>query len=150
MKQHCHSPPLMCHHKLTKPGSFVVNAVCESYSLPMLQDTHARSSSTWCMLSGVVAYNLLLVGWQLRVLLALAALAGTALSAAQLLLVSRANLALHISDRLLSLADYSLLSVLAEVRACLLACLMIASFDVLFLGVCPIVTFRFSMLDRVY
>jgi len=66
-------------------------------------------------LAGVVVYNLALVRKPMRWTLAVCAVTGTAFNATQLLLVSRANLRLGISDKLFALGDYSMIMVVAEV-----------------------------------
>ncbi|KAG2455131.1 hypothetical protein HYH02_000950 [Chlamydomonas schloesseri] len=64
---------------------------------------------------GVLLYQTLLVRAPLKLMLLGCALAGTALSATQLLLVTRANVRLGISDKLFVLGDYAMLAAIAEV-----------------------------------
>ncbi|KXZ56414.1 hypothetical protein GPECTOR_1g369 [Gonium pectorale] len=65
--------------------------------------------------AGVLAYQALLVHYPLRSMLLWCALVGWALSATQLLLVTRTNLALGISDKVFVLGDYAVLRAIAEV-----------------------------------
>ncbi|KAG2499195.1 hypothetical protein HYH03_002776 [Edaphochlamys debaryana] len=65
--------------------------------------------------AGVLIYQGCLVSSPLRLMLAGCAAVGSALSASQLLLVTRANVALGISDKVFVLGDYAVLSAIAEV-----------------------------------
>ncbi|MEW5300258.1 MAG: hypothetical protein WDW36_003200 [Sanguina aurantia] len=100
-----------CPSPTTAMFFFQTEVLCFS---PAFQEVVWLSGSL-AAFSGVLLYQRYLVDKPIKMLLLWCALLGTALNATQLLLVSRLNVVIELSDKLFVLGDYAMLSTLGEV-----------------------------------